>query len=73
MVYLLSFLLPPFGLVPAIKYLRQPDRKAKNIGLAAIILTVVSLVMSFYISMKFINVFSGGINDQVGIYRNLGL
>lgn len=71
-IYLISFLLPPFGLWPAVKYLRQPDSKAKNIGLAALVITVISLVISIYISARFINVFNANINDQVKMYQDLG-
>ncbi|HEX8931611.1 MAG TPA: zinc ribbon domain-containing protein, partial [Patescibacteria group bacterium] len=45
-VYLLSFFLPPFGLYPAIKYIRQSDPKTKIIGWVAIALTVISIMVS---------------------------
>jgi len=45
-VYLLSFFLPPFGLFPAIKYLRQADSKSKKIGVIALVLTVISILIT---------------------------
>jgi hypothetical protein len=45
-LYLLSALLPPLGLWPGIKYLRKEDNKSKMVGLVAIILTILSLVIS---------------------------
>ncbi len=43
LIYLISFFLAPFGLVFAFKYLSQPDKKSKTIGIISIILTVVSI------------------------------
>ena len=39
-IYLLSFFLPPLGLFPGIRYLKNPDEKAKHVGLIAIFLTI---------------------------------
>src|SRR5438552_17873142 len=47
-IYLLSFFVPPFGLWPAFKYLTQKEMKAKIVGLVAIILTILSLVITTY-------------------------
>ena len=52
-VYLLSVFVPPFGLWPAFKYLMQKDMKAKAVGLTAIILTVLSLVITTYYTIGF--------------------
>lgn len=64
-VYFVSFFLPPFGLIPALKYLRQNDPKLKNIGLIAIFLTFLSIVITIYLG---ISLFSS-INTEVN--RNL--
>lgn len=41
-----SILLPPFGLLWAIKYLNQSDKKSKMVGVVAIVLTLVSLIVA---------------------------
>jgi hypothetical protein len=71
LIYLLSFFLAPLGLWPAVKYLREPNKKAKNIGIAAIVLTIISLSLSAYISVKYVGVFSGSIAKQIDLYRTL--
>ncbi len=48
LVYLVSFFLPPFGLWYARKYLKQSDRRSKRAGWAAVILTVLSLVLTLW-------------------------
>ncbi len=49
-VYAFSILLPPFGIWPAIKYLRQQDTASKIVGIVVILLTVVSLGVTAYFS-----------------------
>ncbi len=52
LVYLVSFFLAPFGLFYAWKYLRQPDRKSKAIGSVAVVLTFLSLAISFWVTAE---------------------
>src|SRR5260221_13485505 len=54
-LYLVSVLLPPFGLWPAFKYLFQKDMKSKVVGSVAIILTGVSLAFAAYYTMAALN------------------
>jgi hypothetical protein len=69
-VYLLSFLLPPLGLWPGIKYLRQPDRKAKLIGFVAILLTITSIALSFWIVAAYMDRYSQMLNGlSKGVYK----
>ena len=71
-VYSLSLILPPLGLWPAVKYLRQPDAKSKNIGYAAIVLTVISTAVTVYLSIGLLNTFSTELNSQLNVYGELG-
>ncbi len=72
LIYLLSILLPPLGIWPAIKYLRQSDEKSKKIGIAAIILTVISLVITIWLTMGFIKTFQKQLGTQLNQYQDLG-
>ena len=72
LVYSLSFFLPPLGLWPAIKYLRQPDQKSKNIGLAVIILTGISIVITVYLSVSLLDSFNRELSNQLNVYQDLG-
>lgn len=52
--YIGSVLLPPFGLVWGIKYIKQPDPAARRIGIVSIVLTVVSLLVTILWTMQLI-------------------
>ena len=71
-IYAISILLPPLGLWPGIKYLRDDDPKAKKIGLAAIVLTVVSFVVSTWISIAVLGTVNKMYTSQIKQYQNLG-
>ena len=52
-VYLISFFLAPFGLVFAFKYLRQPDPKARTVGIVVIILTILAIALTILTANMF--------------------
>jgi uncharacterized OB-fold protein len=64
-IYLLSFLLPPLGLWPGFKYLKQKEQKLKNIGIVAIILTFLSLIIGGIIGIRVANEVNRQVNEQV--------
>jgi hypothetical protein len=70
-VYALSFFLPPLGLWPGIKYLRQKDSKAKMIGWVAIILTVISTVISLILYVQLMHSLTQALNSQLNTYQQL--
>lgn len=65
MIYLLSFLLPPLGLWPAFKYLRQKDTKLKFIGIIAVALTFVSIIISAVLIVNVMNDINRQVNEQI--------
>ncbi|HUY69866.1 MAG TPA: zinc ribbon domain-containing protein [Candidatus Tyrphobacter sp.] len=70
-VYLVSILLPPLGFWYTWKYLRFHDRKLATIGLAAAILTLISLVLSVWLGGKAINLLNQYVNQSLNL-PNLG-
>lgn len=68
-VYLLSFLLPPLGLWPAIKYLKQKDERSRMIGFIAIVLTIISTVITIWFTLGFVNTFNQQLNSNLNLYR----
>ena len=71
LVYLLSVFLPPLGIWPAIKYLRQQDKKSKRIGLTALFLTIISIMITSWLTISFINSFSKGLDNQLNLYQGI--
>ena len=65
-LYLKSILIPPFGILWAIKYLKQDSGKSKIVGVVAIILTLTSIVICLILSKNFID----NINSQVSKQLN---
>ncbi len=71
-IYLICIFLPPFGLIPAIKYIRQKDPKAKNIGIIALILTGICTIVNFWLVFTLLNNINSQINNQLNTINNLG-
>ena len=74
-VYAISLLIPPLGLWPGIKYLRQSNEKTKIIGVVAIILTVISISVTIWLTIGLINQVDQTVTEQMNIngYDNLEL
>lgn len=64
-IYALSVFLPPLGLWPGIQYLREADPKAKQIGMAAIALTVVSTIVTVWITYAFLESYINQVNQSI--------
>ncbi len=71
-IYALSIFLPPLGLWPGIKYVFQKDEKTKTVGIAAIILTIISTIVTIWLFMNTITSITSGINPPLNQYQNLG-
>jgi predicted amidophosphoribosyltransferase len=68
-VYLISVFLPPLGIWPAIKYLRGQDKKSKRIGLIALLLTLISTVVTGWLTINFINSLNQQLGNQLNTYQ----
>lgn len=71
-LYALSLLLPPLGLFPGIKYASQSDTKTRTIGVTAIVLTIVSLLLTFWFTYVFFKGTTNALHTQMNQYQNLG-
>ena len=79
-IILESILLPPFGLIPGIRYLRKNDITAQIIGVIAIGLTIISTVILIMFTKNLIDStvktyndtlnFQGAINNPSGDIMN---
>ena len=71
LIYFVSFFLPPLGIWPAIKYLRQSDEKSKKIGLAALFLTIISIVITSWLTISLISSFNKKLGNQFNLYQGI--
>ena len=62
-VYFVSLFLPPFGLWYALKYLKQKDGKSKKIGVAALILTIISIIVTIWFAERLVNSINQTLNS----------
>ena len=62
-VYAISLFLPPFGLWYAWKYYNQPDELSKKIGVAAAILTIISIAFTVWATFGLIDSVNQSINS----------
>jgi hypothetical protein len=71
-IFALSLFIPPLGLWPAYKYLKQPNQKAKTIGFIIIALTIISLVISVVLALQLGQSLNKQINDAYIKYGSMG-
>lgn len=65
-IYALSVFLPPLGLWPGIKYLREENPKGQQIGMIAIGLTVLSTIVTVWLMFSLVQSYVGTINQSLG-------
>ncbi len=68
-LYIKSILLPPFGILFAFKYLKQTDSKSKIVGIVAIVLTVISLIVSIVLFADFMKTLNDQVNSQINTFN----
>ncbi len=73
-IYLFALAAPPFGIIPAIKYLRQKDEKSKIIGYFIIVLTIISFCIGIWFTLSFIDQLNKSVNlQQLNDLQNAGI
>lgn len=68
-IYFVSLFLPPLGLIWVFKYIRSQNTQLKRIALIAIILTILSSLVTIWFSISLFQ----GIQNQLNSYSSLGL
>lgn len=67
-IYLISVFLPPLGLWPGIRYVRQPNQNMRIIGTIAICLTVLSTIVTVWLTVGVMDMMQLTIEDQLQLY-----
>ncbi len=68
LLYIGSLLLPPLGFWWAFKYFRIPDPRAKRIAVVCVVLTIISLIVSYFLFQGFMT----NVNNQINSTSSLG-
>lgn len=66
-VYSVSLFLPPFGLWYVYKYLKHKDSEFKKIGIIALILTIISVIGTIWLTRGFMNSVNQAMNT-INVY-----
>ena len=70
-LYLKSIVFLPLGIIWGIRYLRQPDRSSKIVGLITIVLTIVIIVIVTRTTVNFIGVLNDQVSSQLQTFPGL--
>ncbi|OGC45594.1 hypothetical protein A2V49_03825 [candidate division WWE3 bacterium RBG_19FT_COMBO_34_6] len=71
LIYIFSIFFAPLGIWPAVRYLKQNDKKSKNIGIIIIILTIISFVIIALITRNIITNATRDLNQQLNGYQGI--
>lgn len=74
-VYLISFILTPFGIYWFIKYFRSEDQEKKKLGYTALFLTIFALALSYFVIYKYLQTYSNYFDlyrSNMDVYKQLG-
>jgi|SRR5579872_3619517 len=69
-IYFVSLALPPFGFIWTWKYLKSGTPQQKRVGWIALILTVISIILTVWVTVGFLQGISSQINS-VSNFSNL--
>lgn len=71
-LYIFSLLLPPLGLFPGFRYLRQKNKKARLVGVVILFITIVSTVVTMWLTLQVVNSFNKSVDEAMQKYERLG-
>lgn len=58
-----AILLPPFGIIPGIRYFLKDDRRAQFVGVTTIVITIIMSALAVLFTINLVNGFSKSYND----------
>ncbi len=70
--FIFCVLLPPFGLIPSVKYLIQNNPKSRTTGAIGVALTVISLIITIILTVQIVTQLQSALTMQQDVYKQLG-
>lgn len=65
----IGLFLPPLGFFTGFRYLKSKDERTRQVGILAIGLTIISLVFTSILTVKFMGEVNSQINSQMQLYN----
>ncbi len=66
-LFIKTILLPPLGLIWGLRYLRQGDDRSKIVGIAAMVITVIEIILVVQWTVSLLNGVGGQMNNLQGL------
>lgn len=70
--YIISFLFPPIGLWPGVKYLTGKKPNGKKVGIIALIITIIATIFLVIATIQISNKISSEVDSAFKKYQNIG-
>lgn len=71
-IYFVSLALPPLGLVWTFRFFRSQYRQVRWVGIVAALLTAISIIVTVWVSVGFINTVNQQVQQQLNSYPSVG-
>lgn len=73
-IYILCFIFMPFGMYWFFKYFRNPDGAKKRVAYVSLIITLIAIIATFWVTYNYIQSIKGYMNtSQYQQFSELGL
>ena len=66
-VIVAAFLIPPFGIIPGVKYFLKDDRRAQFVGLITIAVTILATGLMIIVTSRVLNYYKDAYNQVIQI------
>lgn len=66
-VIVAAFLIPPFGIIPGVKYFLKDDRRAQFVGLITIAVTILATGLMIIVTSRVLNYYKDAYNQVMQI------
>lgn len=70
-IIIAAFLLPPFGIIPGVKYFLKDDKRAQFVGLITIGVTIIATGLMIIITSRVINYYKEAYNQIIQIQSSM--
>ena len=70
-IYFVSVAFPPLGLIWTFRYFRSQYKQVKWVGIIATVLTIISLIVTTWLTLGFINSVNQQLTQQLNVYPQI--